>query len=234
MPVQPVSDLVIYLNHNILGQTNGCLMLVQTFIQQMKSIAAVALIGVLTREEVTAAGVSMGLILVPLAITGAIDLVNSIVPICVVSGMQLGIGMGLAIHGLTIVAGLTWIGDVDCILLALLAAFVCLILLRETRQEPTNPDESNNATSLRSVWRNPPMGIFLFFIAKILASVKLGTGQVTGTNDPENRGILSWVMRGISWNEWKTGLLQGALPQLPLTTLNSVISVCCLASSLYP
>jgi hypothetical protein len=31
-----------------------------------------------------------------------------------------------------------------------------------------------------------------------------------------------------------TGLWEGALPQLPLSTLNTVISTCCLAQSLYP
>ena len=38
----------------------------------------------------------------------------------------------------------------------------------------------------------------------------------------------------MNWQDWKQGLLQGAIPQLPLTTLNSVVSVCCLAHTLYP
>jgi hypothetical protein len=46
--------------------------------------------------------------------------------------------------------------------------------------------------------------------------------------------VAAWSLGGLSWEDWKVGLLDGALPQLPLSTLNSVISVCCLAQSLYP
>ena len=35
-------------------------------------------------------------------------------------------------------------------------------------------------------------------------------------------------------DEWRTGILRAGLPQLPLTTLNSVISVCQLATQLFP
>jgi hypothetical protein len=41
-------------------------------------------------------------------------------------------------------------------------------------------------------------------------------------------------MKDVTAMDWWNGFLQGALPQLPLTTLNSVISVCCLAHTLYP
>ncbi len=34
--------------------------------------------------------------------------------------------------------------------------------------------------------------------------------------------------------QWKSGLLQGTLPQLPLTLLNSVIAVCALSSDYFP
>ncbi|CAD7703116.1 unnamed protein product [Ostreobium quekettii] len=37
-----------------------------------------------------------------------------------------------------------------------------------------------------------------------------------------------------TWSEVKTGLLRGGLPQLPLTTLNSVVAVCKLSSDLFP
>jgi MFS superfamily sulfate permease-like transporter len=41
-------------------------------------------------------------------------------------------------------------------------------------------------------------------------------------------------MDTVEASDWKTGFFEGAIPQIPLTTLNSVISVCCLAHSLYP
>lgn len=38
----------------------------------------------------------------------------------------------------------------------------------------------------------------------------------------------------ISWDDWKTGFIKGAIPQIPLTILNSVIAVCKLSSDLFP
>ncbi|XP_043699614.1 molybdate transporter 2-like [Telopea speciosissima] len=38
----------------------------------------------------------------------------------------------------------------------------------------------------------------------------------------------------ISWNDWKTGFIQAAIPQIPLSILNSVIAVCKLSADLFP
>lgn len=38
----------------------------------------------------------------------------------------------------------------------------------------------------------------------------------------------------ISWTDWKTGFVRGAIPQIPLSVLNSVIAVCKLSSDLFP
>ena len=46
--------------------------------------------------------------------------------------------------------------------------------------------------------------------------------------------VAYWAIGDIQPNDYWIGFIQGALPQLPLTTLNSVISVCALAHSLYP
>jgi len=35
-------------------------------------------------------------------------------------------------------------------------------------------------------------------------------------------------------DDWRVGFFEGAIPQLPLTTLNSVVSVCALRTALYP
>eukprot|EP00593_Proboscia_inermis_P005580 CAMPEP_0171317870 /NCGR_PEP_ID=MMETSP0816-20121228/83837_1 /TAXON_ID=420281 /ORGANISM="Proboscia inermis, Strain CCAP1064/1" /LENGTH=259 /DNA_ID=CAMNT_0011811617 /DNA_START=75 /DNA_END=854 /DNA_ORIENTATION=+ len=41
-------------------------------------------------------------------------------------------------------------------------------------------------------------------------------------------------MANTTRNDWSIGFFEGAIPQIPLTTLNSVISVCALAHTLYP
>jgi len=68
-------------------------------VQPMKSIAAVALGGDLTREEVTAAGILTGGLILIVGVTGLIEIVNKIIPFSVVSGMQVGLGLKLAGKG---------------------------------------------------------------------------------------------------------------------------------------
>ena len=54
--------------------------------------------------------------------------------------------------------------------------------------------------------------------------------------------LVSKIRFGFDWTlpsllnpqDWKTGLLLGAIPQIPLTTLNSVIAVCALSADLFP
>lgn len=42
------------------------------------------------------------------------------------------------------------------------------------------------------------------------------------------------VITSFSASDWWKGFYKGALPQIPLTTLNSIISVCEVIQSLYP
>lgn len=68
-------------------------------VQPMKSIAAAALNGDLTLQEVTAAGILTGGLVFLLGVTGLIEVVNGIIPFTVVSGIQIGLGLKLAGKG---------------------------------------------------------------------------------------------------------------------------------------
>ena len=215
-------------------------------VQPMKAIAAVAISESLSREEVTAAGMWMGLFCVVLGVTQLVDLVNIIVPPPVVSGLQIGVGLRLATTGLVMVADLGWVNQPDCILLALLTSILCMYWLREPSEDSS--ESSENPSEARTWWdrllcrgtnRQHPVGLYLFLLGVIFAVVELST-----TDNPDGEYDLPLRLFGapvavlaldtVSLQDWKTGLLDGAIPQLPLTTLNSVISVCCLAHSLYP
>jgi hypothetical protein len=85
--------------------------------------------------------------------------------------------------------------------------------------------------------RQHPVGIYLFLLGVILAGVTLATTTSDQYELPLRffgAPIAIWAIGDITTNDWKVGFLEGALPQLPLTTLNSVISVCALAHTLYP
>ena len=90
----------------------------------------------------------------------------------------------------------------------------------------------------------PPAALTLFLIGVSLAAVELCT-----TDNADNRYSLplpvpfsrnplpilfSWKLGSLTSADWKIGLWDLAVPQIPLTTLNSVVSVCALAAVLYP
>lgn len=66
------------------------------------------------------------------------------------------------------------------------------------------------------------LGLILCFIRdpSIINEIKLGPSKIH-------------VLK-ITWEDWKTGFLRGAIPQIPLSVLNSVIAVCKLSTDLFP
>ena len=230
-------------------------------VQPMKSIAAIALSEGWEAGRVTAAGVWMGILVMVLGATSLIELVNKIVPGNVVSGLQIGVGIRLASKGVIMVGDLGWVDGNDCILLGVVCALLCMYWLGERRPSengPSNTSEEDRAEDLRPLanrsyfenirfrsrtnsgeQRKHPVGVYLFLIGAIFASITLGTtDNESGEYDLPLKffgaPIALWAIGDISKNDWKYGFLEGAIPQLPLTTLNSVISVCALAHSLYP
>ena len=83
-----------------------------------------------------------------------------------------------------------------------------------------------------------PVGIYLFLIGSIFATVTLATATPDSGYDLPlhffGAPVAINALKGVSTSDWRIGFFRGTLPQLPLTTLNSVISVCCLAHQLYP
>jgi|AntRauTorckE5430_2_1112549.scaffolds.fasta_scaffold09737_1 hypothetical protein len=230
-------------------------------VQPMKSIAAVALSESWEAGRVTAAGIWIGILVMILGATSLIEVVNKIVPGNVVSGLQIGVGIRLASKGVKMVGDLGWVDGSDCILLGVLCALLCMYWLGERRPSvigPINTLENERVEDIRPLvnrsylnrmrfWapanngqqRKHPVGVYLFLIGTIFASVTLGTtDNESGEYDLPLKffgaPIALWSIGDVSKDDWKYGFLEGAIPQLPLTTLNSVISVCALAHSLYP
>jgi MFS superfamily sulfate permease-like transporter len=176
-------------------------------VQPMKAIAAVAIAERLAPGEIAAAGFAAGAIVLALGLSGLITWAEKIIPRPVVRGIQLGVGLKLAAKGIGMILGLDWLG-LDSRLVAFIAAGVIL------------------ATSERKKF---PSALIIFTAG--LAIFLIGRSDLLQD--------LSWGWAGPhivipSLAQWKSGILQGALPQLPLTLLNSVIAVCALSSDLYP
>lgn len=191
-------------------------------VQPMHAIAGLAIVQGLTRQQVTAAGMWMGALLVTLGATSGIECVNRIVPKSVVAGVQLGVGINLAIKGIILMLPLSFWSDPDCILMAIFAGLGTLYALRPRSDGHSMPS---------------PVGLYLLFLAAVIALVKLAINGFPSTENREGwswEPVLTWTLFDLSAKDWEVGFWEGAVPQLPLTTLNSVISVCALAHTLFP
>ena len=189
-------------------------------VQPMKSIAAVAIAQSMTKEQVSCSGVLMGLIVIFINVTNLVEFINILIPKSVVYGMQLGVGLKLFISGMTYIKDLSWISSLDCVVTGLSTGVMTLYLMR--------------AHNTSSISRLPPAAITIFTIAIVLACI-----QINMTNPPtpftfSPSSPVIWAFHNTTPSDWSSSFFQLALPQLPLTTLNSIISVCALADNLYP
>mgnify|MGYP001498885980 CR=1 FL=1 len=177
-------------------------------VQPMKAIATVALTEGLTAPQIVAAGAAVSAVVLVLGLTRLIDVVHRIVPRPVVRGLQLALGLSLLMKGIQMVVdtGVWWAPDSRATGVA--AAVVVLMLFHS---------------------RRIPAALVLFGAGLILAVVA----------HPE---VISTLGIGLSlprwqpptWNDFATSFIPAALPQVPLTTLNSVIAVCVLSADLFP
>jgi hypothetical protein len=217
-------------------------------LQPMKAIASLAIAQELTRVQVTAAGIGMGVCFLFMSVRkDTIEVLNRWIPQCVIGGLQLGVGWKLALKGIHMIQGLPWwfttSSSFDCITLGIVCSLLCLYGLRRKN----NAERTTTSFSMCRILliQQPPVGIILFLLGIILASVHLVTtnknddGASVHTDDDTNsttttEPLVVNALRDVTWEDWRIGLLSGTLTQLPLTTLNSCLSVCMLAHTLFP
>lgn len=176
-------------------------------VQPMKAIAAVAIAEGLAPAEIAGAGLATGMVILILSLTGLVTWFEKIVPRAVVRGIQLGIGLKLAMKGITFIVETSWF-DYDG---KIVAIFFALLILLSSR------------------YSKFPSALVVFIGGLLLLLL----------NRPETLSGLSFGWSGPelilpSLEQWQTGFFKGALPQVPLTLLNSVIAICALSSDYFP
>jgi MFS superfamily sulfate permease-like transporter len=175
-------------------------------VQPMKAIAAVALTEGLTVSEILAAGATVSFVVLVLALTGGIDLLNRLVPKSVVRGLQLALGMTLLMKGMQMVAGTKVWFATDSMLTGIVCGALVLVLFHSKRI---------------------PVALLLFGLGLAIAFF----------TDPKMVISIGFTLprwTPISWSDFMSAFPKAALPQIPLTTLNSVVAVCALSSDLFP
>jgi MFS superfamily sulfate permease-like transporter len=186
----------------------GMIFTIPMAVQPMKAIAAVALTEGLTVPQILAAGATVSAIVLVLGLTGLIDWLNRAVPRSVVRGLQLALGLSLLIKGMQMVTGTHAWFAADSYVTGGLSALVVLLLFFS---------------------RRVPAALLLFGIGLGLAAwthpAVIGSLGVGFT-------LPGWTPPG--WDDFVTAFGKAAVPQIPLTTLNSVIAVCALSLDLFP
>ncbi|QIX00002.1 hypothetical protein AMS68_005519 [Peltaster fructicola] len=178
-------------------------------VQPMKAIASVAISQHFTKGETAAAGLTVGIAVFILSATGLLRWLSRVVPVPVVKGIQVGAGLNLVISaGSSMIKPLEWTSPAADNRLWALFAFLFLLF--------------------SACYPRCPYALLVFLPGLAIAFV-------TAT-DAHGNGFALWhpSVFAPSLSSWRTGAVDGALPQLPLTTLNSILAVTSLAASLFP
>lgn len=176
-------------------------------VQPMKAIAAAAIAEGMTPAEIAAAGILTGGLVFAIGILPGAARILSLTPRPVVRGIQLGIGLKLFLAGVAAMLSLPLLGWNSLLVGGMSVSLIVLSYFR----------------------RKVPAALILFLSGFLLL----------GATDPglfRNLTLQAWSP-GIlfpSPADWWRGLVQGAIPQLPLTLLNSVVAVCALTADLFP
>ncbi len=176
-------------------------------VQPMKAIAAVAISEQLTLEQILAAGISTSLVIFFLGVTGLITVVNRAIPKPVVRGLQLGLGLQLLEKGVLLVRDTHVLWGFNSIIIGILG--FALVLAFASRKVPS-----------ALILFVAGLGLAIAINPEVVSSLRLGFN------------LPHWVP--LSWGDFRSSFLRAALPQIPLTTLNSVIAVCALSVDLFP
>ncbi len=186
----------------------GLIFAIPMAVQPMKAIAAVAISENLRVEQILAAGIWTSVIILFLGATRLIDVVDRVIPKPVVRGLQLGLGLQLIEKGAQLILSTHALWGLDSIAIGLVGFAVVLALADSSRI---------------------PTALFLF-VAGLVSAVCVRPDVIhslrLGINLPH------WVP--LSWADFSSSFFRAAVPQIPLTTLNSVIAVCALSADLFP
>jgi len=173
-------------------------------VQPMKALAAVVITEGMVKEELFAAGICIAIILLILSFW--MEPIKKLIPKSVVRGIQLGVGIKLALTGFGWLRSLTLVG-----LDSMLVGIVVFIVL-----------------SFFAI-RKKPVLLFIFIFG---FAVEFVLNRAAFSSVPFSWPYIFWQWPTVA--AFKSGFLNGTLVQLPLTLLNSVIAVCALSADYFP
>ncbi len=175
-------------------------------VQPLKAVAALVIAGGITAPQIYGAGLCIGFIMLALTMSGLLERLGAIIPKCVVRGIQLGLGLKLALLAVTRyipsdgAAGL---------ILAGLCGIIVILLLNNRRCPPALP----------------VVAIGLIYAL----CFKSGAGTWR-----EGFGFALPGLTSFTATDMLQGTLILALPQIPLSLGNSLFATHRMANDLFP
>jgi MFS superfamily sulfate permease-like transporter len=233
-------------------------------VQPMKSIAAVAISESppLTIPQISAAGLAVAAVLLFLGTTGLMSVLYRYLPLPVVRGVQLSQGLQFAFSAIKYIryqqdlaSTSAKVGPVrpwfslDGLALALVAVLFLVLTTgagednnnseqqQQLEQEGNDYDDERVVDNLRrnkvrrrlKILSMIPSALIVFLFGLILCFIR----DPSIFNDLKFGPSKIKVVR-ITWDDFKVGFVRAAIPQIPLSILNSVIAVCKLSGDLFP
>uniref|UniRef100_A0A0E0LQA2 SLC26A/SulP transporter domain-containing protein n=1 Tax=Oryza punctata TaxID=4537 RepID=A0A0E0LQA2_ORYPU len=214
-------------------------------VQPMKSIAAAALADPsFAIPEIMAAGILTAAFVLFLGVTRLMNLVYRFVPLSVVRGIQLAQGLNFAMAAVKYIryeqdfakgkslGRRPWAG-LDGLVLAIAA--VCFIVLvngageEQHRESQEQEQESSSSSWRRRLAGSVPSAVVVFVVGVAFAVARQPAAVRELRAGPSRMRVVH-----ISREAWKQGFIKGAVPQIPLSVLNSVVAVCKLTRDLFP
>jgi hypothetical protein len=175
-------------------------------VQPLKAVAALAIAGEVTASQVYGAGLGIGLTMLAITATGWLERLRRLIPKAVIRGIQLGLGIKLAMLALTRYIPAE---GASGFVLAAVSGLLVLLLLGNRRCPPALPIIG--------------LGLVYAFCFKLDAAT---WGESAGFNLPQ------WIH--ISVADLLSGYLILALPQIPLSLGNSLFATHQMAHDLFP
>ena len=181
-------------------------------VQPMKAIAAIAISQGFSKQETAAAGLSMGIAVFVLSASGLLRWLNRVVPVPVVKGIQVAAGLSLVVSaGSSLLLPLGWAHPAYDNRIWAIAAFLLLVIA--------------------SLFPRLPYALVVFLLGLIMAAVIVPPAE---SDHQLHAGFWRPTTVVPNGEAWRTGAIDAAIPQLPLTTLNSILAVTSLAATLFP
>jgi MFS superfamily sulfate permease-like transporter len=181
-------------------------------VQPMKAIAAISILRSLNAGQTAAAGMFVAACILFFSLTGLLEWFTKVIPIPVVKGIQVGAGLSLVIAaGSKALASLNWTTPSWADNYIWIVVAFCALLVVNSYQRL-------------------PYALLATIIGTIFSIVIVSTSS---GSLPQLRLWYPYVRIPLG-GDWKIGIVDAGIGQLPLTTLNSVIAVTHLAADLLP